>query len=213
MVVCDLKTVKEHVKSLEDVLYYMVAAGYASIDGDIKYQVDGDTWHFNPSPTVVLARNEGNCGGTAGFVACLLEGDYDEVGMVGMSGAMRTGGHVANYIKDGNTYLAFDVSRFSRGYDRLLNLNKKADLNAAVLASFGADHGEKTYKTIYTYTGCYDGDAPVVLPAEIPVTYLIKGYVEEFNIVRETPAEGYVCEIIAVSQEMLDTMKMMRNRL
>lgn len=69
---------------------------------------------LNVSPTVALAKNQGNCGGTSGLVACLLEGDYDEVGMIGMTSAMKIGGHVANYIKDGDTYLAFDVNTCGR---------------------------------------------------------------------------------------------------
>ena len=70
--------------------------------------------------------------------------------MIGMTSAMKIGGHVANYIKDGDTYLAFDVNQFAGGYEFSLNLSKSNDLNEAVLKSFGGNRGEKTRKTIFT---------------------------------------------------------------
>ena len=133
--------------------------------------------------------------------------------MIGMTSAMKIGGHVANYIKDGDTYLAFDVNQFAGGYETSLNLSKSNDLNEAVLKSFGGNRGEKTRKTIFTYTGCYDGDAPIVLPYGTPVVYLIEGYGKNLNIVRETPEEGYVFEFVTVSQEILDAITELRNKL
>lgn len=213
LVGCDLETVKKNVRSLEDVLYYIVASDYSRSSGDLVVRGNEGGWHFNVSPTVALAKNQGNCGGTSGLVACLLEGDYDEVGMIGMTSAMKIGGHVANYIKDGDTYLAFDVNQFAGGYEFSLNLSKSNDLNEAVLKSFGGNRGEKTRKTIFTYTGCYDGDAPIVLPYGTPVVYLIEGYGKNINIVRETPEEGYVFEFVTVSQEILDAITELRNKL
>jgi len=205
----DLETVKRHVRSLEDCLYYLSAAGYASTSGDLTYTSGSITWHFNYSPQVVFNQNAGNCGGTSGLVACLLEGDYDEVGIVSKSGKVREGGHIVNYLKDGKTYSVFDVNRFFGGAAKWMNIYTGADLNATVIKAFSG-YADPSM-VLYTYSGSYDGDAPIGWNAN-PTNYIINGYSENVNIVLETPESGYVYKYISVEQSVLDKIEEIRNR-
>ena len=107
----DLDTVKRYVKTVEDCLYYICAADYTWTNGDLRQRDSVNReieWHFNRSPQVVFERNQGNCGGTSGFVACLLEGDYDEVGFACYRSYVNDGGRLVNYLLDGDAYYVFD---------------------------------------------------------------------------------------------------------
>ena len=211
----DLATVKRYVKTLGDCLYYLVASDFTRISGDLTYTNGDITWHFNPSAQAVLERNEGNCGGIAGFVACLLEGDYDEVGIVCMRSEVNDGGHVANYLKDGDRYYVFDVNQFLNGYENLLNMSAGRDLNVAVMRSFGGTNRNHPKKMIYTYTGCFDGDEPTGwgnCGNNEKITYIIEGYSSNINIVYETPEEGYVYEFIHLDESVLNKIEAIRNK-
>ena len=209
----DMTTVKRYVKTIEDCLYYICAADYGQVDGDLRQRDNvnyGITWHFNRSPQVVFAANEGNCGGTSGLMAYLLEGDYDEVGYACYRST--NGGHVVNYIKDGELYYVFDLNQFTSKYSRALNLCYNKDLNAAVKEAFGIGK-DREHPTMmaYTYTGRFDGDEPTGWP-QGHTTYIIDGYSEKINIVHETPEEGYVYKIISVDQRTLDQIEEIRNQ-
>jgi len=210
----DIETVKRYVCSLEDCLYYLCAAGYSQISGDLTYSSGGITWHFNPSPQVSFARNKGNCGGNAALTAYLLEGDYDEVGYACYRGKVGDGGHVVNYLRDGSNYYVFDVNQFAGNYSKGIALQHGADLNKCVkrLFSIGATTQRRHPAMMaYTYSGCYDGDAPMGWPSG-PKSYIIEGYAENVNIVYETPEEGYVYEFITVDQSVLDRIEAIRNQ-
>ena len=96
-------------------------------------------------------------------MAYLLEGDYDEVGYACYRST--NGGHVVNYIKDGELYYVFDLNQFTSKYSRALNLCYNKDLNAAVKEAFGIGK-DREHPTMmaYTYTGRFDG--PTLLPPE-----------------------------------------------
>jgi len=220
----DIGTVKRYVKTLDDCVYYMCAAGYTVLDGDLKYseQTDGGeeiSWHFNYSPQAVFDMNKGNCGGTAGLVAYLLDGDYDEVGLASYRSTVNKGGHVVNYLKYGNMYYVFDMNAFSMSYSYGMGTRKNKDLNEAVKAMFGIAPYGKTYSypamMACTSPARPDGDIPTGWPLVgydyQPKTYIAEVYSEKINIVYETPEEGYVYEFVEVSQTVLDKIAEIRN--
>jgi len=223
----DLDTVKRHVKTLDDCLYYICASDFSEDhNGDLDYldTVSNDSkisWHFNRSPQVVFEENQGDCGGTAGLIAYLLEGDYDEVGFACYRSYVQEGGHVVNYLKDGDLYYVFDVVQFARSYAQGLALRSNRDLNEAVKSLFGIAPYKSAHQAMmaYTYTGNFSrsgGDEPTGWPLDghtlLPKTYIMKGYSEKVNIVYETPEEGYVYEFIDVDQCVLDQIETLRNQ-
>ena len=208
----DIETVKRYVKTLEDCLYYFCASDFSlDTSGSLAYADGAVEWQFNRTPQIVFEQNKGNCGGIAGLVAYLLEGDYDEVGYVGLLGMIGDGGHEANYLKNGTEYYVFDINQFVGGYEKGLNFSASPDLNAAVINSFGYDKNHPKVM-MHTYTGCFDGDAPIGGGTTIPEGYIIDGYVDHVNIVMEMPEDGYVYKFIDVSQETLDKIEEIRNR-
>ena len=94
------------ITTIPDVLAYFYYTGYTQSGFDECVEMHDGEWHFNLKPSVVFRRGKGNCGGTAGLAAGLLEGDYDEVGMITLR--FPEDGHVINYIRDRNLYYVFD---------------------------------------------------------------------------------------------------------
>jgi len=223
----DLDTVKRYVKTLDDCLYYICASGYTDSSGDLRYSdtssIDGEiSWHFNRSPQVVFEQNKGDCGGTAGLIAYLLEGDYAEVGIAVYRSYVDQGGHVVNYLKDGDLYYVFDPVSFAHSFSWGVGLRSDKDLNEAVKKMFGIAPYGKTYAApammAYTYTGNFSrngGDEPTGWPMEgntyLPKTYIIQGYSEKVNIVHETPEEGYVYEFIEIDPRVMAKIEKLRN--
>lgn len=195
----DLETVKKHVKTIKDCMLYMSASGYGNASGDMRIKDGKIVWHFNVSPEVVFERGEGNCGGTSALVAYLLEGDYDEVGFVGMSGKIHEGGHVINYIKEKDSCYMLDINSY--GSVRYFSEGHGKDFDQTV-KNFLSGY-PKPYMMAYTYTTKEYGDAPIGW-ADEPTNYLIEGFADDIHIVYETPEEGYVYEFIKVSPKALD---------
>ena len=164
----DIDTVAAAVKTLGDCIYY-----YA--------------------PAAVLAHNFFNCGASAGLTARLLEGDYDEVGLIGMTfAAGEGGGHVINYLRAGDRYYVFDiVNLVSTGYTREGFLLTDGDsLSAAALGWSGSSPWNE--KLMHAYVS-FDGDAPVGWNSS-NVSYLSTEYYDSARILLQTPDEGYVYE-------------------
>ncbi len=200
----DLKTVAGQVKTLGDVLYYMVGAGFRRFGGDLQARIDGlgFTWHFNYSPAAVLAHNYGNCGGCAGLTAALLEGDYPAVGQIGLTGAREYGGgHVINWIYDGTRYYVFDMQSFA-AYYRVDSMGMKTGktLQEAALNWVDPDR----YWMMYAYQA-FDGDAPGA------DTRISDRYKDNAVILLETPEEGYVYQWITVPQKHWDIINRIRS--
>lgn len=105
------KKVQAAVKTAADVLMYMLAARITDCGGDHTSEVNGQYWHYNMTAQEVMASRTGNCGSSANLARYLLDGDYDEVGMI-LQGYYpdNGGGHVYNYILQDGKYTIIDYS-------------------------------------------------------------------------------------------------------
>ena len=189
----DIDTVAAAVKTLGDCIYYYAAAGTRAEGVDIVTFDKECDWHYNYAPAAVLAHNFFNCGASAGLTARLLEGDYDEVGLIGMTfAAGEGGGHVINYLRAGDRYYVFDiVNLVSTGYTREGFLLTGGDsLSAAALGWSGSSPWNE--KLMHAYVS-FDGDAPVGWNSS-NVSYLSTEYYDSARILLQTPDEGYVYE-------------------
>ena len=209
-----LENVRNKCKSLEDVMFYLAAAGSKQDGGDIQ-TADSErdfTWHFNYSPEMVYKRVRSNCGATARFVTYLLDGDYEEVGLVGMSG--DNGGHVITWLRDGNTYKVADINSFhGTGYNcGSINFRTSTDLAEAART---AVEGYGSYKLGYAVkllTGASDeGDMPVGWASGDNITRIPKEYKDGAIVFLETPAEGFHVEWVDVSGRTWDKINALRN--
>lgn len=103
--------VQAAVKTAADVLLYMLAARITDCGGDRVSEVDGQYWHYNMTAQEVMASRTGNCGSCANLARYLLDGDYDEVGIILQAYYPDNGGgHVYNYILQDGKYTIIDFS-------------------------------------------------------------------------------------------------------
>ncbi len=116
------EAVQAAVSTAADVLMYMLAARITDAHGDRVAEVDGRTWHYNMSAEEVMASRTGNCGSCANLARYLLDGDYDEVGiMLQAYEPGNGGGHVYNYILQDGKYTIIDYSWYIFGDYRAEN--------------------------------------------------------------------------------------------
>ncbi|MBE6935456.1 MAG: hypothetical protein E7458_03030 [Ruminococcaceae bacterium] len=180
------------VNTMADFFAYLYYSGFHAYGSDLYLddRESGLNWHFNCLPERVFADNAGNCGGTAGLAAYLLDGDYDEVGLIGITfAAGEGGGHVINYVRDGGRYYVFDpVNLVSGGFDaRGLNLQSAATLEAAAEKWAARSHWTEKLMMAYEST---TGDSPVGW-GETNVTFMFQNDKANMRILLETESQGY----------------------
>lgn len=202
-----LEEAAEAIHTIPDCLNYLFYSGYGVDDGDQQLQVHDGTWHYNFSPRKIFERKKGNCGGTSGLIARLLEGDYDEVGMINMT-FLGGEGHVINYVRDGKNHYVFDgVQWVSSGYESYgLSFVHGTDLKKTA-AQYGKP---RNTRLMVAYTHSAGGDLPIIWDGSA-VTYLPNGYCDTLTILQETPKEGYVYAMIDADPAALQAIDMIRD--
>ncbi len=110
---------KEKIKTAADVLMYMLAARIGDCGGCRCDEWDGYIWHTNLTAREVMEQRLANCGASANLANYLLEGDYDEVGIILHAYYPGNGGgHVYNYFLYEGKYYIVDLSWYIFGnYD------------------------------------------------------------------------------------------------
>jgi len=218
-----LQELDKKINSVEDMFYYFAASGYNYCDPgvDIDYadkEIDGLVYHFNKSPAVILKQNYGCCGATAGLVAYLLNGDYEEVGIIDMTFKFgEGGGHVINYIKSGGKYYVFDSVNFTIGYNPdMLNCCSSSTLIEA--GKKWANSCPWNVKAMRACIGCIDGDSITGWKymtddhtTYIPETYNNVDYKNNSTIILETVDEGYIYQWVNLSEDAQNVIHSVRN--
>lgn len=199
----------EVIHSVPDLMTYMHYAAFSKYDGDLTVPLKDLEWHYNYSPDVVFRKNAGNCGGTAGFVEYVLQGDYDEVGIIGLTYDKGLGGgHVINYIRQGKNYFVMDFNSWiCNGCEpNGLRFCTGKDLKAA------AKEYTKTTGGIVLMVGYQSGwgDAPVGWDGS-EVSYLINGYSENVQILMEDSPDSYHYEFVDASDDLKQLFKLSSN--
>lgn len=204
-----LQELAEAIHSVPDVLTYMHYVAFSKYDGDIQLPLENLSWHFNYSPEVVFRKNAGNCGATAGFVQYLLQGDYDEVGIIGLTyGSGMGGGHVINYIRQGKNYYVLDFNSWtSRGHEpNGLLFSNGADLKAAAKSYAKKNNG---IVLMYGYQTDF-GDAPTGWNGT-DTSYLIQDYAQNVQILVDDPNDTYQYEIIEEKEDIKQLIRLYQN--
>ena len=194
----------KEIKTIPDVLNYLYYCGHSQYGFDQRVMMHDGEWHYNYKPQVVFRRGKGNCGGISGLIAGLLEGDYDEVGMIVLR--FPSDGHVINYVKDKDQYYVFDANNWvGCGHEgSALCFSTGRTLKEAAMG-----YGEKTNtRQMAAFINPRGGDIPVIFDGN--ATILPSNYVE-VTILQETPEEGYVYHLIEVDQEILDAIDAIRS--
>lgn len=205
----DIDTVSAALKTFGDVMYYFALGGYEVGNGDFDVSDGKHNWTFNQGPQTVFNANEGNCGGTSGIVARLLQGDYDEVGILTMTSSVEMGGgHVINYIKDGDSCYVFDslapcIMEFR---DLGAPFCTGTDIVSAGLVWQRQTNND--FRLIFAYPSS-DGDMPHMGAGK--TVYLPTNYRSQITIVYEDTAEGYKYEWRTIGTDILKEINGIRN--
>ena len=200
----------EAIHSVPDLLTYMHYTAFGQGDGDQQLPLENLVWHFNYSPDVIFRMNAGNCGGTAGLAEYLLQDDYDEVGIIGLSYERGMGGgHVINYIRQGKVYYVLDFHSWTcSGHDPVsLQLSNGKDLKTAA-----KQHARKTGDGIplmYSYQSGF-GDAPVGWDST-DTSYLIQDYVRNVQILVDDPNDSYQYEFVEEKEDIVQLIRLWQN--
>jgi hypothetical protein len=113
----DPEIIRDSVKTVGDVLQYMIAARFGH-DAPPAYTPWYGFWGFDAPGDVQLEQNYGCCcGGFANTVSYLLKGDYEKVGTLRWLGG---GNHAISWVYTGGKYYVFDFTLYCSGgrYDR-----------------------------------------------------------------------------------------------
>ena len=112
----DPQRIADSVKTVGDVLQYMIAArfGYDAPGAYTPwYGRGGEIWGFDAPGDVQLEQNYGCCcGGYANAVSYLLRGDYEKVGTLRWIGG---GNHTISWVYTGGKYYVFDFTQYCNG--------------------------------------------------------------------------------------------------
>lgn len=116
----DPEELRDEVGTLFEAIAFVQASGMRADGGgnEEKHTFDEEgriSWELPRSPEGTIEDGEGNCADVANMVAWLLEGDYDEVGLVWETrdpDRDDPGGHVVNYVVDGGTHYRVDPTAY-----------------------------------------------------------------------------------------------------
>ena len=190
----------EAIRSVPDLMNYMHYTAFSKYDGDITLPMHDRDWHYNYSADVVFHRNAGNCGGTAGFVEYLLQGDYDEVGIIGLTYEKGLGGgHVINYIRQGKKYFILDFNSWICSGREPFSLKSSSgkDLKSAAKQYTKSTPGVALMVAYQTEAS----DLPVGWDGS-ETSWLINGLGGNVQIIMEGTPDSYHYEFVDVSDDL-----------
>ena len=192
------------IKTLPDVMNYLFYTGHSVYGSNLSVVRHDGEWCYNLKPKVVFRRGKGNCGGTSGLIAGLLEGDYDEVGMIYMR--FPAEGHVINYIRDGALYYVFDGNSWigSNYGENGLSFSYAGTLKEAAM-KYSQRNGALQ---MVAYTNPRGGDCPVMLSGN--ATKLPNHYCE-FTILQESPEEGSTFIMVDYDPVLFEAIDLIRD--
>ena len=111
----DPAVIAEAVKTVGDVRQYMIAANFAPpAKGPYTPWYGNSKWGFDAPGDEQLRQNYGCCcGGFTNLGLYLLEGDYEEIGVIRWLGG---GNHTICYVRHEGKYYSFDLIGYGGGY-------------------------------------------------------------------------------------------------
>ncbi|RAK06965.1 hypothetical protein C8C77_11956 [Halanaerobium saccharolyticum] len=115
----DIKMAQKEIDNVYEALMF-VNLFFDSSSGNLKVRSKNIEWEFSEPIELVFETKTGNCAGMSNLVDYLLEGDYEEEGLMWRhmnKNAKRNGGHIINYVKHNGRYYFFDVLSVTKSND------------------------------------------------------------------------------------------------
>ena len=106
---------KEKISTLYEAIQLFQISGFANGNDNIRVSADGINWEHHKPGYYAITTNNGCCATDSNWLLYVLDGDYDEVGMICYSYSDGSG-HVFNYIKDGEYYYFIDLTHYRNDF-------------------------------------------------------------------------------------------------
>ena len=186
----DPEVIQKAVKTVGDLWQYMVAAkfrGYEPGTYTPWYGEGRERWGFDASGHEQVLQNYGCCcGGCANFALFLLEGDYEEMGIVRWVGG---GNHTINYLLHEGKYYIFDVTNFFPGKSDPVETVTVVDRLEDYYAAMPTDDYPRDEIAILVAIQDVAVNPPSVFGKDTPVMEFPTGYEDKVKVLY--PASGY----------------------
>ena len=102
---------QSEISTLYEALQLYQIGGFLSSDDNVRIPENGVDWeHHKPGYYAVLTNN-GCCATDSNWLHYILDGDYDEIGYIGLSQPDGSG-HVFNYILQDGWYYLIDLTHY-----------------------------------------------------------------------------------------------------
>jgi len=126
MVTCTPEEKQARIDTLHEALQLYQIGGFYGSDDNVYIQENGLQWEHHKPGYHAVRTNHGCCATSANWLHYILDGDYEEIGYYSYYGV--GGGHVFNYIKQGDWYYFADLTTWPAGN---INVNavESGDLN------------------------------------------------------------------------------------
>lgn len=104
--------IAEKINTVRDLQKFVIGAGYEYKDLCINVS---HNWSWAASPQNVVDSRGGICQDLASFAVYVLQNDYEDVGVISVSG--HGVGYAYNYVYENGKYLIFDISQLLCGWN------------------------------------------------------------------------------------------------
>ena len=106
---------KAKISNLYEAIQLFQISGFADGNDNIRVSADNINWEHHKPGYYAITTNNGCCATDSNWLLYVLDGDYDEVGMICYS-YPDGGGHVFNYIKEGEYYYFIDLTHYRNDF-------------------------------------------------------------------------------------------------
>jgi hypothetical protein len=106
---------RKKISNLYEAIQLFQISGFADGNDNIRVSANGINWEHHKPGYYAITTNNGCCATDSNWLLYVLDGDYDEVGMISYSES-DGGGHVFNYIKEDGYYYFIDLTHYRNDF-------------------------------------------------------------------------------------------------
>ena len=149
----DPRIKRELIGNLYEAIQLFQISGFSDGDDNIRSTANGINWEHHKPGYYAITSNNGCCATDSNWLLYLLDGKYDEVGMMSYSNS-DGGGHVFNYIKDGDYYYFIDLTHYRNDFQS--SAEETGDMNVYWNTDFIAGNIHRTKDPMQYVQYCLD---------------------------------------------------------
>lgn len=145
--------------TLYEALQLYQIGDFRSADDNVRIFESGINWEYHTPGRSAVINNCGCCATDSAWLRYLLVGDYDEIGYISTS-QRDGGGHVYNYIQDGEWYYIIDLTHYRNDWIATIEENGDMDAYSRSDRVLGNIHRTKDLPSFVNYVQDAFNDPP-----------------------------------------------------